>query len=103
MATALARTWREQWRWEGNALRWAAEVDDLRSRLQATEQELAARVVALEECEGTLDHQQAELDERGRQLDAILSSRRFRLADRMGRALERARRMASPIRQRGRP
>lgn len=81
-ALALARTWREQWRWERQALAWAAEVDAMRASQDADAAALATAEARLGELRGQVDELRAAL--------AATESARAAADDRIA-ALERSR------------
>jgi hypothetical protein len=76
LSFTLGRVWREQWRWEGKALAWAAEVDRVRADLHASEAQLLA-------AEQALAMAVQERDATARALDDVLGSRSYRWARRI--------------------
>lgn len=88
-AFVLGRIWREQWRWERQALTWAAEVDELRTQHRAREQELEDSLAAARaaheqhraELEAEIDSLRAEVHQVHQNWEEHLASRRYRVAD----------------------
>lgn len=84
-AYVLARIWREQWRWERQALAWAQEVDDLRTQAEHLEQELEAYRERAERSTAHVQHLERQVEDLRRARDAVLSSRSYRLGRRVAR------------------
>lgn len=115
LSFTLARVWREQWRWETQAIGYLAELNRLRAevgpladenrrlrdeqdqaaaRARATDEELERLRDELRRVHADLARIDSERHDASARLEAVLRSRRYRIGDRIGDLVELPRRMA---------
>ena len=83
LSFTLARVWREQWRWELNALGWASELDRIRTELRTTQEELAQARHAVVDAEALARLKVEVADDAQATLAGVLGSRSYKLANRV--------------------